>query len=717
VHRTKESDHGRASSRPRGPLLFSGALAVAVLGVGLTVWPSLRDGPVSSGPQPNGPIAIVAPGSTTDLGVDNLELYLAGPESKDLRNLTQSPAAERDPAWSPDGTRVAFFATSSTREPNGTYSLRDGLYVMRADGTKRREVLPCEEPRCPLRNVAWSPDGTRIAFIRGSLYDTEENALLVMNEDGSGLRTICGFERCGDGIAEPAWSPDGTRIAFSNRDVIFAHGLDTRPSAVFVADADGAQVTRLTNRRCVPGTSNRVGCGFDAGPAWSPDGTTIAFGHVDITHRDGGWRLEVMDVDGSGRKPLAECQGLWCTQVAMAKWSPDGRSIAFVSRLDRPTITLVSSGGGDTRELRTCGAERCVKPSSLIWSPQGDRLAFVGDDHAAYTIGVDGRDLRKVASPVDGCCLAWLPQSVERLLPPVDRSVTIPSPPAIGPAPLLPGLVAFASDRTSPGNDDHFEIYTMRSDGSDLVQLTGPTDYNYHPTWSPDGKQIAFTGWDEQTNDPTKRIFVMNADGTNVRKLTTFKSDASQPDWSPDGSLIAFQANPPRDPGSEVFVMAPNGTGIRRVTETVNDVSEPDWSPDGSMILFTAPEAEGDSLFTVEIATGEIRRVTNLPGSVQDPAWSPDGSTIAFSWGTEAGGGLYLISPDGTGLRRLPGAPRGASASWLPDGSRIVFGGQDTENDPVIYVIEADGTGLFSIDNHGANAVDVAWQPGTSRTE
>jgi Tol biopolymer transport system component len=686
-------------------LLSSGAIAVALVSAGTSVGGFL--GSLAFGPDANGPIAVVAPGPSSELGVDNLELYAVGPAEEGLRNLTQSSSAERDPAWSADGSRVAFFATSMKREPGGTYSFHDGVYVMRADGSDRREVLSCDKPRCPLQELAWSPDGTRIAFVR-AISDDLENILLVMNADGSGLREVCDFEKCGVGVAEPAWSPDGTMLAFSNRDAALAHGPGRLPSAIFVAQMDGDAVTRLTNRRCVLGTEPRIDCEFDAGPAWSPDGTTITFGYVDLSETDTrpGSRLHAIRVDGSGRREVAACDGESCAGI-VGKWSPDGSSIAFISRFEPPTVTLISPEGDQIGKFRTCITRRCVGPSSLTWSPEGDQLAFVGHDHSVYAIGADGTGMRTVTSSVDGCCLAWLPRAARRIIPPPHRGATIPNPAPIGPPTHLPGLVAFASDRTSPHNEDHYEIYTMRSDGSELVRLSGPSDYNFHPTWSPDGGQIAFGGWDNTAQQ--QGIFVVNADGSRVRQLTDFKSPAHQPDWSPDGSLIACVA-PAKDVGPEIYVIRPDGTGLRRIT-TLGGVSEPDWSPDGSTILFSASGPEGENLHTVDVATGKINRLTDLPGGAQFPAWSPDGSVIAFDWWTPAGAGLYLVNPDGTGLRRAAGAGHRGDPSWLPDGSRILLGGLDNDSLSFVYALDIDGTGSSKLPNHGGNTRDAAWQP------
>lgn len=348
-----------------------------------------------------------------------------------------------------------------------------------------------------------------------------------------------------------------------------------------------------------------------------------------------------------------------------------------------------------------------MEPYAITWSPNGERFAFI-EDEAAYVIGADGKGLRKVAEPIEGCCLAWLPRSAEATLPRAAAPVRIPIPSISPSAPVrLPGLIAFAADRTAPGNEEH-HLYTMRSDGSQLVRLTFRTEYNVDPDWSPDGTEIAFSGFD---GGPNQEIFVMPADGTEARELTQFEYGAGQPDWSPDGSLITFVAQAD-DGDSELFVVAPDGTGLRQLTDTPRGVRAPDWSPDGSKILLERFDNEGGTdLFTLEVSTRDLAPVSRLPGAEQDPAWSPDGTTIVFDWWTIAGEGLYLMNADGTGLRRLPGAPPGHHPTWSPDGSTVIFHDMDDRWRSVIYAVNVDGTGLSVVIGEASNIRDPVWQP------
>jgi TolB protein len=224
-------------------------------------------------------------------------------------------------AWSPDGSTIAF--------------VRGGVYVVNADGSQERRLT-----RIGASSLAWSPDGRRIAFARGTRGSSE---VYVVNADGSALRRLTrstGSDRAP--FAAPDWSPDGTRIAFE------------RNWQVWVMNADGSEQRRLT----LTGAHNFK-------PAWSPDGRRIAFERARRqrnTYYQGGtagYAVHVIDADGSGEQRLTR-------GGSQPRWSPDGRRIAYVSmREDNLDIWIMNADGSGQRNL-TPGADRESQP---LWSP------------------------------------------------------------------------------------------------------------------------------------------------------------------------------------------------------------------------------------------------------------------------------------------------------------------------------------------------------------
>ena len=215
-----------------------------------------------------------------------------------VRLTTDFDSGDYDPAWSPDGQRIAF---SSHRGVDGW-----GIYVMNADGSDvTRLTTEYFDSASVSGDPAWSPDGQRIAFSR-------QGAIHVMNADGSKVKRLT--HNYDDDYA-PAWSPDGQRIAFqSNRDGDWG---------IYVMNVDGSDFAQLTQH------SSRV-------PAWSPDGQRIAFEYWADIH--------VMNADGSGFTQLTHASG-WNTEPA---WSPDGQRIAFRStRVGRYGEIYVMNAAGE----------------------------------------------------------------------------------------------------------------------------------------------------------------------------------------------------------------------------------------------------------------------------------------------------------------------------------------------------------------------------------
>ena len=238
----------------------------------------------------------------------NFEVYVMDADGSDIVNLTNyASASDINPAWSPDGTKIAFTSDRDGVDFN--------IWVMNADGSGLVRLM--NEPTVYEGRPQWSPDGTKIAFM--AIHSMNEE-IFVMNADGSNLIQLT------NDLAEdngPTWSPDGTKIAFaSNRD-----GGDFN---IWVMNAaDGTGLNRLTFN---PGFNN-------AGPAWSPDGTKIAF----KSHRDGNAEIYVMNADGSDQIRLTNNIVYGDQDVA---WSPDGTKIAFMSDRDGNAEIYVMDADG-----------------------------------------------------------------------------------------------------------------------------------------------------------------------------------------------------------------------------------------------------------------------------------------------------------------------------------------------------------------------------------
>ncbi|HEX8458063.1 MAG TPA: Calx-beta domain-containing protein [Pyrinomonadaceae bacterium] len=287
----------------------------------------------------------------------NAEIYVMDADGSNQRNLTNNPAIDATPVWSPDGTRVAFTSNRSGRS---------NIYVMDADGRNVRAVTNFDNTSADYRvyDPAWSPDGTRLVFVGSFMGET--SSLVLVNADGSGQSII---REGSTEVADPAWSPDGTRIAYVGREPFF-NPEDGIQFYVFVCNADGTGKTRV-------GLSPQRFDSFayppvSSGPTWSPNGSRIAYtsggsllsqlhyvlasggpsmsitlhpsAHTQpawtadyrmlfTSNRDGQREIYVTDVDGDVSRPVTRL-----TDNAAADYDPDPQPDPFVPQRATSTI-------------------------------------------------------------------------------------------------------------------------------------------------------------------------------------------------------------------------------------------------------------------------------------------------------------------------------------------------------------------------------------------
>ena len=316
---------------PSARLTFAAvAVAVVVLvGTGLVRLPT---GP-ASGPSPSpSPTAGTYPGTIPPVtGLpgrlafvwkigQSYDIWTMRPDRSELFQLTSGDVSEHSPAWSPDGSRILFVRESDPK-PGEPFGASD-LWVMNADGSNQRMLLAGPAGGGEIHFPTWSPDGTKIAFERGNPeVSLATTGVYVAAADGSNIGTV--LLDGAHGIAYPGtpiWSPDGETLLIRTE-------ID-----LYLVSVDGSNFRRLT-------TTDKESAVGD----WSPDGQWIVF-ESDL----GVGCIYRIHPDGTGMERLTS----GCDKGISIEYAPGGASIAWAGGSHGPDdIWVMDAGGGNQRRL------------------------------------------------------------------------------------------------------------------------------------------------------------------------------------------------------------------------------------------------------------------------------------------------------------------------------------------------------------------------------
>jgi Tol biopolymer transport system component len=269
------------------------------------------------------------------IGKDNYDIHVVNPDGTGERNITNKPGSYDDVAWSPDGTRLAFV---SNREG------RDEIYVLKVD---TGDILNVSKSSGYDSRPTWSPDGRRLVFQGDSSGNSD---IYIAEADGSSSVNLTNTPD--DYEWAPNWSPDGRKILFDS--YYSGYGLA-------VMDAKGGIPRQITVSP--PGEK------YDYNPRWSPDGSRIAFESI----RDGDYEVYAMEANGDSQVRMTNSSFAdW-----FPRWSPDGTRIAFVRSNGSDKIHVMNAdGSGQTLLTNTPEDVSDWYPS---WSPDGEKVVFISN--------------------------------------------------------------------------------------------------------------------------------------------------------------------------------------------------------------------------------------------------------------------------------------------------------------------------------------------------
>jgi TolB protein len=435
---------------------------------------------------------------------------------------------------------------------------------------------------------------------------------------------------------ELVWAPNGDQIAYPTE------------SAIFVGPADGGEARKRADAvdpSCL---------------SWSPDGKRIAFtsGNLGYLSNLNLAPSSIWVVEVEGGEPVRVTKG---GHVDFSPaWKPDGKGLLFVS----------NRGGG--RDIYLVSVDSSGQPSG-----EPERLT-TGLDVFTMATSADGRRL--------SYSVATLRQNIWSLPVPSEGAVSLSEArPVTTGSQVIEAVgvsengkwLAFGSDQ-----GDEVSLFKMPVGGSEPVQLTTAPTIG-QPSWSPDGKEIAFHTFRTGNRD----IFVISADGGTARQLTNHSAHEFYPHWSPDGTRLVFHSA--RTGAPEIYVVSKDKgelSGETPVQLTFDGWAiAPRWSPDGRLIAYES----GSGVSVIPSGGGPPRRLTDFGGR---PMWSKDSRALYFIVGKpDERAGIWSVPSSGGAARRLvrfDDPTRRFYFDWSSEGETFYFLLAEFEADVWVMEIE-----------------------------
>ena len=533
----------------------------------------------------------------------------SAPRSLAAVPFTALPGWADFPAFSPDGSRIAF----SWIEAPGDASKTVNLYVKKigSENLLRLTSHPSE-----LIAPAWSPDGKQIAFHR--LFKGEGGIYVVPAEGGPERKLRSTHASFGPSMGI-SWSPDGKMIAFTEPP---GSGGHRRLHLLSFETLESRQIEHDDK------------CQEEGGPVFSHDGKYLAYACYPIS---GDFALSIATSDGLAPRLIKEFPG-WLSGLA---WTGDDKRLLFLQSQTgdvHERLSELAIGDGSVRDLPFDSSAEGVTVSA-----SGDRMA--------YTVQSSHNNIWR------GDLLH--PQTPQVKLISTTRNQACPQYSPDG------KHIAFCSDRGGP-----HEIWMSDPDGTNVVRLTDLKNFvTGSPSWSPDSTKIVFDSRTEiHPGQHHADLYIVDIDERVPRKLNTSTEQASVPFWSHDGKWIYFMGGGDDAAGERIFRVAPEGGRAQVLTSAPG--YGPKESFDGQSMYFARHSGYTTTLEVASLnPTGTEFRVEGMPPLSFGMNWTlvrdgvyffpaEDSMTLSyFDFATKrarpvfkAGSGVFFgtsVSPDG----------------------------------------------------------------------
>jgi len=505
-------------------------------------------------------------------------------------------------------------------------------------------------------------------------------------------------------------SPDGRFLSF----------VDWSTGDLAVRDLETEENRRLTNKGSWEQNSDEEA----ESSVWSPDGKQIAFQWL----RDRGRTLELrlMGLDGSNSRTLYSAgENEWAD---LHYWSPDGKYI--LAYLPQRKLSLLSVADGSIRVLGELKAES----TRAAFSPDGRYIIFdapqTGDPlkHDIYTLSTEGKhEIPLVVHSADDRVLGWAPNG-KAVLFASDRTgsqalwvIAV----ADGRAQGTAQMIKTVSSRTVPlgfSRDGRFfygeskaasDIYTVRLDPTS-GKVLGPPEkiinrfegFNFMPSYSPDGKYLAYCSWRGGKPSPTHgnvlciHSMETGADQEFSKELRNLGvTSISRPRWAPHGKSIVIYGYANTGAYGGIYVVNLQMDAVTEVLQSVNDVrvAPAEWSSDGKSIIFFRFDKRNSSydLVTRNLETGSEKTLCELPESANpDLAISPDFQRLCILTRDRGKRSFRIMNAAGGEPRKLhefAERERPAWFTWAADSKSILFTRKDEAAGWQLWRLSVDG--------------------------